>query len=781
MRTTREMAQAEAVRAGIDPALFMNLVNQESRWNPQATSPVGAYGLTQAMPATWAQPGFNVPAGGNRDDPQEQLRFGADYYAAMANRYPGDQDRALAAYNWGAGNADDWNGDPATLPEETRNYVDIVGSGTNLSGGGGNDAMSGGGLGDTIMSPQDQSGMIGAPEEEAQGTEFHPGMLLQGLGAAIAAGARGESSAPDLAVIRKNYFAQQNLEQEKALEAKQQAAGRELFRDNPEMLAFLDGGGDLGVAMQIRNQQEQFDQQFAMQSSAQQFTASQGVLNRAHESEQFNTLSANQRANLSLASEKIDNQVAQFGQSFGLDSQMWDDKVGQLAIDHAFKVAQFDQDTTAGRAASDLANLKFQEQLRAAAFSEGVQTDAVTEARRLSDQGYNEGVRQFEATHGTTMDKLELERVRVANQVSQFAESLGVDNDQFAATITQQSMDHALRVAQFNVSTAEGVQNAELADLKFQEELRQNLITNGLDEGRANQLQADFDENVRQFDATHELKYADLVQSREIADVSAMNASQTTEMKNAIFMSDPNISDSVKLAFQQNQNAQRNVSTAADKANADARGLALRRDGEELSNQAANVTKNRQIQEVLTEYETILAQNPGIDMGRLNEALLPYEKLLNNVGVSFEGGNARERIAALHASVFPGLKPSGAGSTSDWEGTVYAMAFPGVGNNPETFAEQTRYHAMRLQRESAYADYLNANYTGQNGQKLSEVKANWQAKVNNGDADTNPLHVNLDTFDPSNVNGLQVGQVVLINGSARPLTQNMINAYEQNR
>lgn len=121
---------------GIDPDLFLRLVQQESGWNPNAVSPKGAAGLTQAMPDTARDPGFGVAPLTNPNDPYAQIDFGADYLGAMLKRYGGDTTKALAAYNWGAGNADKWNGDLNALPEETRNYVNVVG------GGGGNLTVS---------------------------------------------------------------------------------------------------------------------------------------------------------------------------------------------------------------------------------------------------------------------------------------------------------------------------------------------------------------------------------------------------------------------------------------------------------------------------------------------------------------------------------------------------------------------------------------------------------------------------------------------------------------
>jgi soluble lytic murein transglycosylase-like protein len=108
--------------AQADDPLIQAVIQQESAGNPNAVSPVGARGLMQVMPKTGVDPGFGVqPLKDNT--PAENVRFGTDYLGAMRKRYGGDLDRALVAYNWGPGNADKWDGNLASLPDETRNYV----------------------------------------------------------------------------------------------------------------------------------------------------------------------------------------------------------------------------------------------------------------------------------------------------------------------------------------------------------------------------------------------------------------------------------------------------------------------------------------------------------------------------------------------------------------------------------------------------------------------------------------------------------------------------------
>jgi len=93
------------------------------------TSPKGAKGEMQVLDSTNLDPGYGVrPAADN--SPAERARVGRDYITALQKHY-GDDEMALAAYNWGPGNLDkalakakksgsDWR---ALLPAETSKYV----------------------------------------------------------------------------------------------------------------------------------------------------------------------------------------------------------------------------------------------------------------------------------------------------------------------------------------------------------------------------------------------------------------------------------------------------------------------------------------------------------------------------------------------------------------------------------------------------------------------------------------------------------------------------------
>lgn len=69
------------------------------------TSPVGAQGITQLMPATAIKPGFGIEPVKDTSE-SEYKRVGRAYLEKLVDRYEGDFRKALAAYNAGMGNVD---------------------------------------------------------------------------------------------------------------------------------------------------------------------------------------------------------------------------------------------------------------------------------------------------------------------------------------------------------------------------------------------------------------------------------------------------------------------------------------------------------------------------------------------------------------------------------------------------------------------------------------------------------------------------------------------------
>jgi hypothetical protein len=172
-------------------ALWPHLIKQESGGNPNAVSPKGAFGLAQLMPGTSRDPGFGVKPF-DPSVPGDNERMGKDYRRAMLARYGNDPKRALAAYNWGHGNADKWNGDPSSLPGETRGYITNILSRAGLGGGGKAQPMSLGSAG--VTPPSNNVGAAPAPSGNAGMDKSLLGNLLNQGGAGGLLGGSGKKN-----------------------------------------------------------------------------------------------------------------------------------------------------------------------------------------------------------------------------------------------------------------------------------------------------------------------------------------------------------------------------------------------------------------------------------------------------------------------------------------------------------------------------------------------------------------------------------------------------------
>jgi soluble lytic murein transglycosylase-like protein len=108
-----------ADRHRVDPALVRAVIETESNWNPKAYSRKGAGGLMQLIPTTAQRYGaYDV------FNPQQNIDAGVKHLKWLLERYNGNLDLALAAYNAGEGAVDRAHGVPAY--RETQNYVQRV-------------------------------------------------------------------------------------------------------------------------------------------------------------------------------------------------------------------------------------------------------------------------------------------------------------------------------------------------------------------------------------------------------------------------------------------------------------------------------------------------------------------------------------------------------------------------------------------------------------------------------------------------------------------------------
>lgn len=114
-----KLVREAADRHSVDPALIRAVIETESNWNPKAYSHKGAGGLMQLIPTTAQRYGaYDV------FNPQQNIDAGVKHLKRLLERYNGNLDLALAAYNAGEGAVDRAHGIPAY--RETQNYVQKV-------------------------------------------------------------------------------------------------------------------------------------------------------------------------------------------------------------------------------------------------------------------------------------------------------------------------------------------------------------------------------------------------------------------------------------------------------------------------------------------------------------------------------------------------------------------------------------------------------------------------------------------------------------------------------
>jgi peptidoglycan lytic transglycosylase len=125
-----EIIRGHARNYDLDPALLAAVIYRESKFDPDVRSSSGAVGLMQLLPETAR--GIAIHTGGSKfvvsdlEDPEINVRYGSFYLRRLISNY-GEERLALAAYNAGQANVDEWRAEGRGIVfPETREYVDEV-------------------------------------------------------------------------------------------------------------------------------------------------------------------------------------------------------------------------------------------------------------------------------------------------------------------------------------------------------------------------------------------------------------------------------------------------------------------------------------------------------------------------------------------------------------------------------------------------------------------------------------------------------------------------------
>ena len=117
-----DLIEAHAGEQGLPKDFFARLIWKESRFDPDAVSPVGAEGIAQFMPGTAKMRGL-----ANSFDIEQAIPASAKYLAELKSGF-GNLGLAAAAYNAGENRVSRWLGSGGFLPIETEEYVlDVMG------------------------------------------------------------------------------------------------------------------------------------------------------------------------------------------------------------------------------------------------------------------------------------------------------------------------------------------------------------------------------------------------------------------------------------------------------------------------------------------------------------------------------------------------------------------------------------------------------------------------------------------------------------------------------
>ena len=126
IRSLQPFVHAAAHAHAVPADLVNGIIWVESRFQINARGRKGPRGLMQLMPRTAREVACAIGMRYRPYDPRFNINAGTYYFARMVERFAGDLDLALAAYNIGPGTVASWLRDSQPLPVYSRAYIDNV-------------------------------------------------------------------------------------------------------------------------------------------------------------------------------------------------------------------------------------------------------------------------------------------------------------------------------------------------------------------------------------------------------------------------------------------------------------------------------------------------------------------------------------------------------------------------------------------------------------------------------------------------------------------------------
>jgi soluble lytic murein transglycosylase len=124
---------AAQVPPGVEPALTLGVIRQESSFDTTTISPAGARGLMQLMPATAAtvarELGLTPSVPALTLDPGFNMRLGTAYLQDLLDQFGASVPLAVAGYNAGPGHVLEWlgdNGDPSGVGVDVIDWIELI-------------------------------------------------------------------------------------------------------------------------------------------------------------------------------------------------------------------------------------------------------------------------------------------------------------------------------------------------------------------------------------------------------------------------------------------------------------------------------------------------------------------------------------------------------------------------------------------------------------------------------------------------------------------------------